>query len=96
MNAREKEQAVVSRCVRIAKGSLTPISDAAEANAAKLAAGVLRSNFPLESSRLRTASLKYFFRFPESELPPQEIIERGWIPSLPRFRDLLEAAICRG
>lgn len=91
--ARDREAALIFRCTLIAKGDLDVLLGSIEANASKLAGIVLRSTFPSESSRLRAASLTYFSQFPDAELSPQEVVDRGWLTSLPRPRDLLEEAL---
>ena len=43
-----------------------------------------------KSEALDRASKAYFSAHPGEELPVQEVVRRGWLISLPRFRDRLE------
>ena len=65
-------------------------SDARDALVFKCAASILRPNFPEAAKALDRASKAYFAEHPGEELPAHEVIRRGWLISLPRFRDRLE------
>lgn len=49
-------------------------------------AASIRPNFPEAAKALDRAS-KAYLAHPGEELPTQEVIRRGWLISLPRFRD---------
>ena len=86
--SREREAALLARCVAVAN-AYGEAQDQCEANVFALAANALASRFPFESDRLLIASLSYFRGHPGHELPVDEVIRRGWVIGLPRLRDRL-------
>ena len=55
----------------------------------QVAAMLVRSQFPRESTRLMRASEQYFAIHPDERLTPGDLVRNGWVPSLPRLRDML-------
>lgn len=89
MTARDAEAALLARCSAVARASAQPAQDQREANVFRLAAMVLQSRFPGESSCLMQASERYFDAHPNDRLAPADVVRKGWVLSLPRLRDLL-------
>ncbi|MBV2234582.1 MAG: hypothetical protein KUL75_03445 [Sterolibacterium sp.] len=89
MTAREVESALLARCSAVARETTQVAQDQREANVFQLAAMVVRSQFPAESKCLAQASERYFASHPTEQLASAEIVRRGWVMSLPRFRDML-------
>ena len=89
MNARDVESALLARCAAVAREVAQTAQDQREANVFRLAAMVVRSRFPHESSNLMQASERYFAACPDEKLVPAEVVRNGWVLSLPRLRDML-------
>lgn len=89
MTARELEAELVSRCTVAARETAPTAQNQREANVFQLAAVVVRSQFPKESTRLLLASDRYFASHPSERLMPGEIVRNGWVTSMPRLRDML-------
>lgn len=89
MAARDAESALLARCSAVVRESEPSAHDQREANVFRLAAMVIRSRFPSESTRLMQASERYFASHPNDVLPPADVVRKGWIVSLPRLRDML-------
>ncbi|MCD6679796.1 MAG: hypothetical protein LT102_03935 [Burkholderiaceae bacterium] len=91
MNARDREAVLLARCVFVARQTTQPQAphDAREANVFRLAAMVVESGFPRESRSLMQASERYFTLHPDERLGPAEVVQRGWVSTLPRLRDSL-------
>ena len=87
--AREKESALLDRCIAVAEEDEKSAQDQREANVFRLAAMVIDSRFPSASKRLMQASEQYFAEHPTEMLNPGEVIRKGWILGLPRLRDML-------
>jgi hypothetical protein len=89
MTARDAESALLARCSAVAFGDAAPASDQREAHVFRLAAMVVQSRFPRESTRLMQASDRYFGSHPNERLEAAEAVRQGWILSMPRLRDML-------
>lgn len=89
MNARDLEAALIERCSVAAREQAQAARNQQEANVFYLAAMLVRSRFPCASSSLLQASDRYFAVHPDERLAPCDIVRKGWIPSLPRMRDML-------
>ena len=89
MTARELEAALLSRCTIAAREGAPSAQNQREANVFQLAAMVVRSQFPVESTRLTRASEQYFATHPNERLAPGDVIRNGWVLNLPRLRDML-------
>ncbi|SMB30418.1 conserved protein of unknown function [Sterolibacterium denitrificans] len=89
MTARDAESALFARCAAAAREAAQPAQDQREANVFRLAAMVVRSRFPSESMRLMQASERYFASHPNARLASADVVRKGWVPSLPRLRDML-------
>ncbi|MFZ4536068.1 hypothetical protein [Propionivibrio sp.] len=89
MTAREVEAALLTRCAVAARESVPTAQDQREANMFQLAAMVVRSQFPRESTSLMRASEQYFATHPDERLTPGDVVRNGWVLSLPRLRDML-------
>jgi hypothetical protein len=96
ISARDVEQALLARCVAVARDAAQDALDQKEANVFLLAASVIRSRCPAEAARLSQASAQYFAAHPEEQLFPAEVVRRGWVVTLPRFRDLLLRRLQQG
>lgn len=94
MTARELETALLARCAAVAREVAPTAQDQREANVFRLAATVVRSRFPRESASLRRASKQYFAAHPDERLAPGDVIRNGWVPGLPRLRDMLSHRLC--
>ena len=89
VSPREAEAEMLQRTLNAVQGEALA-SDARDALVFKCAASILRPNFPEAAEALDRASKAYFTAHPGEELPAHEVIRRGWLISLPRFRDRLE------
>lgn len=96
MGGREAEAKRLARCLALARGQSFAARDQEDANLFRVAAMLLRTHFPDEAMRLRDASEGYFNTHPEDLLPVEEILHRGWVVGLPRFRDQLSRALRGG
>lgn len=86
MDAGDFELALLVQCCVLAA---LPAQDQREAHILRLAAIAVRGRFPGESVCLMRASENYFAAHPLERLPPAEVARRGWVPSLPRLREML-------
>ncbi len=89
MTAREVEAALLTRCTVAAQEVAPKAQDQREANVFQLAAMVVRSRFPRESTRLMLASEQYFATHPGERLATSDVVRKGWVQSLPRLRHML-------
>jgi hypothetical protein len=87
--AREFEAEMLKRCVAAARGLLQAAQDQREANVFRLAGMVLYSRFLAESKHLTMVSERYFVEHKNDLLPGDEVVQKGWVISLPRLRDML-------
>lgn len=94
MTARELEAALLTRCTVAAREVAPTAQDQREANVFQLAAMVVRSRFPRESTSLMRASEQYFATHPNERLAPGDVVRNGWVLSLPRLRDMLSQQLC--
>jgi hypothetical protein len=95
MAAREVERQLLARCVAVALGEVVDALDQREANVFRVAASVIRSEFPQESVRLAQVATRYFAAYPEHALHSSEVVRRAWIIGLPRLRDRLSRELNR-
>lgn len=91
--ARTEEASLVERCSSVARGLATEASDLREANVFRVAGMIAGPRHRAEAARLLRASERYFSVKPMDRLPSPEVIRRGWVSSLPRLRELLDAAL---
>ncbi|RZS58111.1 hypothetical protein [Sphaerotilus mobilis] len=89
MDARQREAQLLIRCTAVARDVAPPAADPCEAHVFPLAARVVQSRFPVESSRLLQASERYVEAHPDTRLASADVVRQGWIVDLPRLRDLL-------
>ena len=89
MTVRDAESVLLDRCSAVAREGAQPAMNQREANVFRLAAMVVRSGHPSESKCLMQVSEQYFAAHPGEKLPPADVVRKGWIPSLPRLRDML-------
>jgi hypothetical protein len=89
MNARDVESALLARCAAAARDVSQSAQDQREANVFRLAAMVVQSRLPYESSNLMRASDQYFAVHPNERVAPEEVVRSGWVSNLPRLRDML-------
>ncbi len=89
MTARELEAELLTRCTIAARAVSPTAKDQCDANVFQLAAMVVRSQFPAESTRLMQASERYFATHPNEQLALGDVIKNGWVINLPRLRDMM-------
>lgn len=89
MTTRDTEAALLARCSAVARELGQTARNQREANVFRLAAMVVQSRFPGESKQLMAASDRYFDAHPDERLPPEDVVRKGWVASLPRLRDML-------
>jgi uncharacterized protein with von Willebrand factor type A (vWA) domain len=89
MTARELEATLLARCTAVAREMASTAQNQREANIFQLAARVVQSRFPRESTRLTRASEQYFAMHPDERLTAGDVVRNGWVLSLPRLRDML-------
>ncbi|OJU90284.1 MAG: hypothetical protein BGO13_02820 [Burkholderiales bacterium 66-5] len=94
--ARDLEAALLQRCAAVVQGQTAPAADQREANVFRLAAMLVRPRFPAASAQLWQASERYFATHPGDRLEAAELVRRGWVLGLPRWRDLLDQQLGRG
>lgn len=94
MTARDNESALLARCSVVAREAAQSAQDQREANVFRLAAMVVQSRFPSESTSLMRASDQYFAAHPNEKLAPADVVRKGWVLSLPRLRDMLSHRLC--
>ncbi|MBL8510611.1 MAG: hypothetical protein JNM52_03100 [Betaproteobacteria bacterium] len=95
MTARDIEAALLVRCAATARAVIPIAEDPREANVFRLAAIVIRTQFPRESECLMRSSELYFAAHPREKLVAAEVVRQGWISSLPRLRHLLSQQLHR-
>jgi len=88
MDARVLEADLIARCRAVVAGT-ADARDARDANTFLLASMVLHSRLPQASHRLKETSDAYFSMHPSERVAVQEALNRGWVESLPRLRDML-------
>lgn len=92
MSARMLEAALLERIGAVTKGAEGAL-DQREANVFRLAALLVRAGHPRSSADLMLASEHYFQHHPLQRLPPEDVVRKAWVTSLPRLRDLLNVAL---
>lgn len=90
---RALEQDLLARCAAAARAPFPRAANAAEASLFLLAAGVLPAQFVAEAASLRAAAEG--FRQDGATLDAAEVLRRGWVVSLPRFRQGLGEQLSR-
>jgi hypothetical protein len=93
--ARTDEAALVDRCAAVAQGLAARAMDVRDANVFRVAGMVVGQRHRIEAGRLLRASDDYFSARPADRLPAAEVVRRGWVASLPRLRELLDARFGR-
>lgn len=81
---------MLETCRQIAEGNHIDITSDAQANVVSVAAKLCRSKNEQAARELQDAALHWFEYHPDTELSTQQVIQRGWIISLPRFRSMLD------
>ncbi|MDO4681410.1 MAG: hypothetical protein Q4B17_01285 [Lautropia sp.] len=97
-HARDIEEQMLALCVGAAKGKIDSFSSPGaqrEANVLRIAAMILPHRFPEETERIWKVVDSWFDQHPDDLLEAGEVVRRGWLISLPRFRDALELALER-
>ena len=93
MSGRESEAVMLDRCRGVATRGAEGASDQQEANVFRLTAMLDRVRQPLSSAGLMAASEGERLAHPDERLAAEDVLRRGWLTSLPRLRDLLEAQL---
>jgi hypothetical protein len=88
--ARDIERVMLERCLQIAITPGDMPCDQAEANVCRLAGMIVDGRYPEAGKRLSDAATAYFADHPDQQVPPAEVVRRGWIINAPRLRDRLE------
>lgn len=98
--SRASESALLQRCLAVIRAMGTQgaceackAADAREAHVFLLASSAIRSRYPIQAQALSRAAEAYFDVHPGDRLAPEEAVRRGWVISVPRFRDMLERQI---
>lgn len=92
---RQLEADLVARCADVVQGRASSAASQAEANVFALAAQLLPGP-DVACSALRSAAEAYFAAGHQTEcLAIPEVLRRGWILGLARFRDTLQREIGR-
>lgn len=94
MNARDREQNILNACKLIVAGSINVAETDEQANVVNVAAMLCGSADAAASARLHKTAARYFEDHPDARFSTQEVLQRGWIISLPRFRSMLEQQVC--
>ena len=89
MNARELEDQMLTRCMSVARNAWMVADNQREANIFRIAGMVVQSRFPREATNLIQTSENYFLAHPTDKLHASDVVQHGWIASLPRLRDML-------
>lgn len=91
MSPREREDAMLNRCVEVARSTdvATAAVNGREANVFRVAAMVIQSRFPCESQALMDCATRHFELHPDELRPAADVIRHGDVISLPRLRDAL-------
>ena len=92
--SRDREAALLQRCAEAGRGADDAAKDAIEANVFGLAATLVGSQFPNESANLLRSSEVFFEGHPTDRLSAEEMVRRGLVFGLPRFRDMLVRQLC--
>ncbi|GAB3245291.1 hypothetical protein [Chitinimonas naiadis] len=85
----------LERCVRAGEESVVDAQDAMEAHVFRVAALVLVSSLPVQSTRLLAASMRYFGQHPEAKLDAPEALATVEQIDLVQLRFKLEKAFSR-
>ena len=94
VDARDQaEKMLLNRCVEVARDSSLSARDQREANVFETAAGSMSSLFPAARDSLWSASQRYFAEHPQERLSAPEVIQRGWVRNISRFRTMLDRAL---
>jgi len=82
-SARELERALLVRCVGVAGNVSHSAQNQIEANVLRLAAMVIRHDFPSEYQSLMRASNQLFELHSDEKLSGSEVVRNGWVIDLP-------------
>ena len=93
MHSREREARLLERCVCIAAGKPGTPLDEREANAVRVAAMLVLPRHPAAAARLRNAADDHFAHHRRGPHRAGELIRRGWLSALPRFRAMLDSRL---
>lgn len=88
LTAREAEERLLNFCILALKGETVPQNEK-EANVLRLASYFIAPAFPEYSKKLATLSDQYFSNHPNEIISSGEMVRRGYVIGLPRFRDML-------
>ena len=90
---RAREEQLLERCAAAATGSLSQAADAQEASVFLLAAALLPPHLAAEAARLRSAA--QVWHGAGETVDAGEVVRRGWVVSLPRFRQAISERLAR-
>lgn len=90
MASRSEELTLLARCAEVAVApDASPTADQREANVFRVAGMILKPTHAEAARRLLLSSSRYFELHPDDRLEAAQIVQRGWITSLPRLHDML-------
>ena len=91
MTARETEALQLARCLSVAHGQAANAcaENEREAHLFGLSATLTQTRFPQAARRLREASERFFSQSSSKPLPSADVVQKGWVMGLPRWRDML-------
>ena len=92
VSARETERELINCCCDVAACKTVVINEAL-ANVLNISASLLKREFPIPSAAMQAASDLYFATAEHPQLTATQILERGWIISLPRLKNRLAFAL---
>jgi len=87
------EAALLDRCALVVRGTRLRVCDEREANLLPLASMLVRPRNVEASVRLRRAADDFIDHDPTARRETSEMVRLGWLISLPRFRELLDARL---
>ena len=93
--ARDLERTLLARCAGVVRDASQCAENQIEANVFRLAAMVIRHDFPSEYETLMRASDQYFELHPDEKLTGGQVVRNGWVIDLPRLRDGLNRTFKR-
>jgi hypothetical protein len=89
LHPRDAEDRVLDICVDVARGGRVHLDSEYLANVIWLASQVLRFQLPDAADRLVKAAERYFNHHQISRLPTPVVLQKGWVSTLPRLKDML-------
>lgn len=89
VRSRDVEAALLDRCALVVSTVGLVALDQREANIFRLASLLVQNHFPVQAHSLMDAGERYFSQHQGEKLSAEDVVQRGWVIGLPRFRDHL-------